>query len=552
MSPRIVKVRIDGQAEHLVPVGTPVMAILGRKDALDRPILGAVLNNRLVSLSTPIRGPSHLRPVTERCREGAPIYRRSICKVLIEAAREVEPQARLRIGQSLGEGYFFEWLKPEPLTEEMLRAVEARMRAIVEEDRPFVEEQMDIDEAIELFEREGAQDQARLLRTQRVPVVSVVSIGEVHTLMHGPVAPAAGGLGGFELELYNGGLILRFPFPPVHQREISDMPRLFRVYRDTRRWNEIIGVSDVGQFNELCIHGGVKEIVKVAEGLHEKKIAEIADHALARPGTKVLLIAGPSSSGKTTFAKRLSIQLRVNGARPVALSLDDYYLDRDRTPCDETGKPDLEALEALDLPLLNEHLERLLGGERLETPRYDFTLGRRMTRDRWKPLQLGPSDLLVVEGIHGLNEHLTSTVPPEQKYRIYVSALTQLTVDNHERIFTSETRLLRRIVRDRLFRGYPAERTIEMWPAVRLGEHRHIFPFQEQADAIFNSALLYEPAVIKIFAERFLFEVPTNSPAFVEAERLLRFLSLFIPVFPEEVPQASILREFIGGSSFGR
>jgi uridine kinase len=431
-----------------------------------------------------------------------------------------------------------------------VRVFEEKMRTIVAEDRPFTEDQMDIDEAIEVFQREGAAERVRLLKTLRVSSVPVVSIGDVHILAHGPVAPAAGGLEGFELALYNGGLILRFPGPSARKREVADMPRLFKVYRDTRRWNEILGVADVGQFNELCISGAVNEIVKVAEALHEKRIAEIADQVLARNGVKLVTIAGPSSSGKTTFSKRLSIQLRVNGVRPVGLSLDDYYVDREKTPHDADGKLDFEAIEAIDLPLLNEHLDRLLKGEKVETPRYDFATGKRSGQEKWHSLQISPNDVLIVEGIHGLNERLTSSIPAVHKFRVYVSALTQLTVDNSERVFTSDSRLLRRIVRDRLFRGYRAERSIDMWPSVRRGEQQHIFPFQEQADAIFNSALVYEPAVLKTYAERFLLEVPTDSPSFVEADRLLRFLSLFVPVFPEEVPHASILREFIGGSSF--
>lgn len=525
------------------------MAILGRSNEKGESILGAVLNNRLVSLATPVRGPSRLRPVIAQHREGQAIFRRSISIVLIQAAHEVVPEAKLRIGQSLGNSYFFEWQGPA-LEEPLVREIEARMRQIVSEDRPFVEEELDVREAIDLFERTGATERVRLLRTLRRAAVPVVWIGDLPTLLHGPVAPAAGGLTGFELALYNEGLLLEFPDRAQGNREIKDMPHLFRVYRDTRRWNEIIGVGDVGQFNEACISGAVNEVVKVAEGLHEKKIAEIADRVLAREGNKLVLIAGPSSSGKTTFAKRLSVQLRVSGARPVAMSLDDYYVDRERTPRDEDGKPDFESIEAIDLTLLNEHLERLLKGERVETPRYDFPTGKRVARSQWHSLQLGPNDLLLVEGIHGLNERLTAAVPPTQKFRCYVSALTQLTVDAHERIFTSDSRLLRRIVRDRLFRNYRAEKTIEMWPSVRRGETRNIFPFQEQSDAIFNSALVYEPAVLKTYAERFLLEVPTDSPSFPEADRLLRFLSLFVPVFAEEVPQTSILREFIGGSTF--
>jgi uridine kinase len=549
MPERIVKVHLEGRGEHLVPVGTPVMAVLGRFQG-ERPILGAVLNNRLVSLSTPIRGTARVRGVTESDHEGTPIYRRSISIMLAQAAREVAADGRLSIGQSLGEGYFFEWIGPKAMTPELVTAFEARMRRIVTEDRPFVEEQMDIGEAIELFAREGAAERVRLLKTSRHKSVPVVSLGGAHHLLHGPVAPAAGGLDRFSVVPYSDGLILNFPGIDPKQREVPDTPRLFKVYRDTRRWNEIIGVADVGQFNELCIDGGVGEIVKVAESLHEKKIGEIADRVMARDGCKLVLIAGPSSSGKTTFSKRLGVQLRVAGARPVALSLDDYYVDREQTPRDADGKYDFEALEAIDIALLNEHLQRLLAGERVDTPRFEFTTGKRAPRDAWKPLQLGPTDLLILEGIHGLNEKLTPAVPQSQKFRAYVSALTQLKVDDHERVFTSDSRLIRRIVRDRLYRGYTAVRTIDMWPSVRRGEKLHIFPFQEHADAIFNSALVYEPAVLKTYAERFLLQVPTDSPAFVEADRLLRFLGLFVTVFPEEVPQTSILREFIGGSSF--
>jgi len=550
MSARIVKVLIDGQSEHLVPVGTTVMAILGRTDSAGNPILGAVLNNRLVSLSTPIRGVSHLRPVIAHGREGMPIYRRSISIVLAQAAREIAAHGRLRIGQSLGDGYFFEWIGEPALTPQGVRAIEERMRLIVQQDRPFEEEQIDVNEAIALFEQEGALERVRLLKTLRFAVVPVVSIGGMHVLLHGPVAPAAGGLDRWELSQYNGGLILTFPGLEPRKREVSDTPHLFAVYRDTRRWNEIIGVADVGQFNELCISGGVGEVVKVAEALHEKRIAEIADAIHAKSSARVVLVAGPSSSGKTTFTKRLAVQVRVNGVRPVSLSLDDYYVDRDNTPLDAEGKWDFEALEAIDLALLNEHLEQLLRGKRVETPRFDFAAGTRMPRDRWQSLQLGQGDVLLIEGIHGLNEKLTPAVASDQKFRCYVSALTQLTVDDHERVFTSDSRLLRRIVRDRLFRGYHAQNTLDRWPSVRRGEQRHIFPFQEQAEAIFNSALVYEPAVLKTYAERFLLEVPTDSPAFVEADRLLHFLSLFVPVFSEEVPQTSILREFVGGSSF--
>ena len=552
MSPKIVRVQIEGRPEQNCSVGTPLLDIVGDKDDAGESYLGAIVNNRLVSLAAPLLAPANIRPLTARCREGLQIYRRSISLVLVQAAFEVAPLARLRIGQSIGDAYFFEWIASTPLDAATVQAIGARMRSLVAEDHPFDIERCDINEAIELFKAEGDEARVRLLKTRRDPLVALVSLAQgVHSICFNPVAPSTGPLAGFELAFYNDGLILRFPDPsPSKHHEIHDMPGIFRVYRETRRFNEQLGVGDVGQFNDVCISGGVGEIVKIAEARHEKGIANIADQIASRRGVRLVLIAGPSSSGKTTFSKRLSIQLRVCGLRPVALSLDDYYVNRVNTPLDADGKYDFETIDALDLAFLNEQLSRLLNGELVHTPRYNFTTGERVPQDKWRPMKLGPNDLLVVEGIHGLNERLTSAIPAEQKFRIYISALTQLTIDDHERVFTSDSRLIRRIVRDRLYRGYTAEKTIEMWPSVRRGEQHHIFPFQEQADAVFNSTLVYEHAVLKTYAERFLLQVPTGSAAFVEAERLLRFLSLFVSIFPEEVPPTSLLREFIGGSSF--
>lgn len=552
MSPKIVKVQVAGRPEQQFPVGTPLIDIVGRQDAAGENLLGAIVNNRLVSLSAPLFGPANIVPLTLHSREGKQIYRRSISLVLVQAAFEVAPQARLRIGQSIGDAYFFEWISETPLDAATVQEIGARMRSLVAEDHPFELERFDINEAIELFRAEGDEARVRLLKTRRDPLVPIVSLAKgVHSICFNPVAPSTGSLGGFELAFYNDGLILRFPAPgPSNRHEIHDMPGIFRVYRETRRFNEQLGVGDVGQFNDVCISGGVGEIVKVAEASHEKAIANIADRIAEREGVRLALIAGPSSSGKTTFSKRLSLQLRVNGIRPVALSLDDYYVNRVNTPLDEDGKYDFETIEALDLELLNDQLSRLLKGELVHTPRYDFTTGERVPKDQWRPMRIGPRDLLVVEGIHGLNERLTAAIPGEQKFRIYISALTQLTIDDHERIFTSDSRLIRRIVRDRVYRGYTAEKTIEMWPSVRRGEQNHIFPFQEQADAVFNSTLVYEHAVLKTYAERFLLEVPRESPAYVEAECLLCFFLLFVSIFPAEVPPTSLLREFIGGSSF--
>jgi uridine kinase len=352
---------------------------------------------------------------------------------------------------------------------------------------------------------------------------------------------------------YEDGLVLRFPrrrdrsqLPPFTPR-----PLLYRTYVETRSWQDLLGIRHVGQLNRLCLNGGIREILRIAEGFHEKKIAHIADDIVARrEAVRLITIAGPSSSGKTTFAKRLGIQLRVNGIEPIALSLDDYYVDRHDTPLADDGQPDFEALEAIDLPLFHRHLSELLAGEEVRTPEYDFVTGRRKPPERWAPMRLEDNQVLLVEGIHGLNDQLTATVSRGRTYRIFISALSQLAIDDHNRIFTADARLIRRIVRDQLFRGFTAERTLRLWERVRRGEARWIFPFQEGADVMLNSALVYEPAVLKTYAERFLLQVPRTSPEYPEAYRLLKFLALFVPIFPDEVPHTSILREFIGGSTF--
>ena len=352
---------------------------------------------------------------------------------------------------------------------------------------------------------------------------------------------------------FEDGLMLRFPRRAQrdHLPRFTPRPLLYTTYVETRRWQELLGVQNVGQLNRLCLDSNSSHIIRIAEGLHEKKIAQIADEILSRvPRVRLITIAGPSSSGKTTFAKRLAIQLWVNGIDMVTMSLDNYYVDREATPRDENGNPNFESLEAIDLRLFHQQLADLLAGKEVLTPRFDFVTGTRKPEVDWVPLRLEEHQALSIEGIHGLNDRLTQSVPREQKYRIFISALSQLAIDDHNRIFTSDARLVRRIVRDNLFRGFDAERTLDLWERVRRGEGKWIFPFQEQADVMFNSALVYEPAVLKVYAERFLLHVPRINRAYTEAYRLLKHLSMFVPIFPDEVPQTSILREFIGGSAF--
>ncbi len=528
--------------------------------------IGALVNRRLVGLDSEAPDRSRITVVTKHDPDGANIFRRSACLVLYEGFRRVAPQVRVVSGQSIGDWHYFDVDGHDGPLGPLLERVRSEMCGIVERDERFEVFRMGSDAAIDLFEREGRGDRVALLRTWWHESLRMVRLGGCVDILYGPVVPSAGyldGMGsrgatappGFAMHAYAHGFVLGFA---VMGRTAADlatpppfMPGLYGIFQETKAWNRVIGVSNVGELNRACITSEHKEVVRVAEGFHEKKIAAVADAVAARRDrTRLVLVAGPSASGKTTFTKRLGVQFRVAGLHPVALSVDDYYIDRERTPVGEDGRPDFEALEAVDLDLFNDHLRGLLAGEEVATPKYDFVAGRRAAPQRWNRLRLEPGDVLIVEGIHGLNDRLSAAIPPDAKFRIYVSALTQLSIDAQNRISTSDGRLLRRIVRDRLYRGHSAAATITAWPSVRAGERKHIFPFQESADATVNTALPYELAVLKVFAHRFLLEVPTDHAAFVEAYRLLKFLELFVPIFPDNVPQNSILREFIGGSSF--
>jgi uridine kinase len=554
MVDRTVVVGFDGERRQVTSGTTVAEFLASAYGELPWDILAALVNRRMVMLDFPLRGLHvELEPVRIGSREGEAVARRSASLILLAAARELYPEVRLVVGQSLGGGYFYRWLGAVPVTEHAVASLVRRMEEICDEDRPLVREVITLEQAEAVFRSNGEESKLQLLATHRSSTVPIVSCGGFVDIVHGPVAPTAGRIRGLTVVPYEDGILLRFPRhgeagsrPPLRPQ-----PKLFAAFRETRAWNEVLGVAHVGSLNRLCLSGEIGEVIRIAEGFHEKKIAQIADLISSRrQDIRLVLVAGPSSSGKTTFIRRLAIQLRVDGIRPVGLSLDNYFVDREKTPIGPDGKPDYEALEALDLTLFNEHLAALLRGEEVALPRYDFVLGRRVAADRWTRLRLAPHEVLLVEGIHALNHRLTEAVEEAAKFRVFISALTQLTLDDHNRIFTSDSRLLRRIVRDRLFRGHPATRTLEMWSAVRRGEARGIFPFQEEADVLFNSALVYEPCVLRVFAERFLLEVPREHAAYTEAYRLLKFLAWFVPVFPDDVPSTSILREFVGGSAF--
>ncbi|MBI4703254.1 MAG: nucleoside kinase [Deltaproteobacteria bacterium] len=561
MLSRSVKIAL-GDRTLAVPAGTEVRALRPpfTPGSLGEP-LAAVYNNRLVSLSYKLRSGGTLGWVTLADRAGWDVYRRTASMMLYEAGRRLDPALRFLQRQTHGDALYYEVEGPgqEPgdgprpgLSPERCAALEAEMRALSRENLPIIVHGISVEEARELLREQGCPDKAFLLRTHWETSVQIVSCGGLVDLFHYPLADATGIVRSFRLTPYEAGLLLRVPVRG--QTAVRGRPRvgrkLFEVHRDSRAWSRRLGVSNLAELNGLSVSGGVEDLIRVAEGGHEKRIASIADRIARTPGVRLVLCAGPSSSGKTTFIKRLDVQLRVGGICPVSLSVDDFFVPRECTPKDARGRHDFECLEAIDLGLFNEVLADLLGRGEARVPHYDFELGRPTERECWRTLRLEPDQVLLIEGMHALNPALTLAVPTRHKYKAYISALTQLSVDDHHRIFTSDTRLLRRIVRDRRYRGYSAAETIRRWPSVRRGEMRHIFPFQEQADIIFNSALVYEHAVLRNYVERYLLEIDEREEEFQEAFRLLGFLRRVVPILPDAVPQNSILREFIGDSAF--
>ncbi|MBT8495286.1 MAG: nucleoside kinase [Deltaproteobacteria bacterium] len=534
--------------EHQVPRGTTAGDLLAQLGVEPQSLLAASLNQHLVGLDAVLGDGARLAPVFVHQRDARAVLRRTSALLLQAAAAQVMPSMRLVVGQTLLGGHYYEVLGADHDLGDLREQLVAAMRALIEEDATIVRSRVPVETAPKVLDDE-AGTKLRLLRAWPTPFVPIVRLGGFADIQHGPIAPSLRFVRDVALDTYEPGLLL---YPPGTSKPDPDRKStaLYATYREARDWNRRVGVETVGDLNSVVLDDRADEIVRVAEALHEKKIAELAD-AIARRRDRVrfVLVAGPSSSGKTTFVRRLSVQLRVNGITPVAIGLDDYYRDRTETPRDETGELDFEALEALDLPMIDRHIEALADGKTIEVPRFDFKIGGRAPEPGRK-LQLEPNQVALVEGIHGLNPRLTEAAPEGSCFRIYINALTQLVIDDHNRIFTADGRLLRRIVRDRRYRNTRADETIARWPSVRRGEERHIFRWDEEADATFNSTLFYETAVLKIFAWRYLLEVPHNHPSRSEAHRLLRFLELFVPLFPDAVPATSVLREFIGGSGF--
>ena len=532
------------------PVGTPLEAFV-RTAALDKPVptVAALIDNELRELAYRVEEDVEVSPVTMSDSDGFRIYRRSLAFLLVTAVHELFPEASVYVDHSLTfGGYLCQAEGRGPFTDEELAQIEARMWEIVRSDAPILKERVPLGDAVALFAARGETDKLRLLSRRRKDYLTLYQLRGFRDYFHGYMVPSTGYLTQFALQSYPPGFALRFPRsdPPMVLQPFADYPKLVSVFREYGEWMELIGIRDVGSLNEAIAGERVREVVLVAEALHEQRVARIAEEIASREGkVRLVLVAGPSSSGKTTFSKRLSIQLLAQGRRPFALELDAYFVDRAKTPRDEHGEYDFEALGAVDVALFNEQLLQLLAGQEVTLPRYNFQRG---CREVGHTVRLRPDHVLIVEGIHGLNPELVPAIPPEATYRVYVSALTQLNIDKHNRVPTTDTRLIRRTVRDASQRGYSAQQTVDRWSSVRRGEKRWIFPYQEHADAMLNSALVYELAVLKPFAEPLLRQIEPGTRAYVEAKRLLAFLEWFEPLNTDLVPDNSILREFVGGS----
>ncbi|MCD4782782.1 MAG: nucleoside kinase [Candidatus Eremiobacteraeota bacterium] len=549
-----IKITLSDNSVVEVKKGTPFIEIAKMVNPdPPRPIMGAIVNNMVRDLWEVPDRDCNVIFIDISNIDGNRIYFRGLKILLLMAVDQLFPDRDIKILHSLGDGLFCRWDDGSPIKKKDVHALEKKMREFVERDLLIERKEINKEDAIKLFSETGKMDKVGLLKFRRKKTIKVYLCNGYTDYFFGRLPPYTGVLKKFELITYFPGLILRFPSvgcpdkisPYIEQKKVS------RIYSEYKHWGEILEVSDVASLNSIIMRGEINNLIRVAEALHEKKIARIADLIAEQiRNLKLILIAGPSSSGKTTFAQRLAVQLRVNGIKPVPISLDDYFVDKEKTPLDKNGDFDFEHVEAIDISLFNEHLQALFVGEEVMMPRFDFRTGKRI--ENHKSLKLHEKEILMIEGIHALNERLTESISSSNKYKIYVSALTQLNLDNHNRIPTTDTRMVRRIVRDSQFRNHSARETIRQWPQVRRGEERFIFPFQEDADVMFNSALVYELAVLKSYVEPQLWEINSDAPEFVEVKRLLSFTSNFLEVGTDEIPPNSILREFIGATCFFR
>ncbi len=545
-----IEVEVKGQGCFCLPVGCKVADVVDLvQKQCHHQIVAVIIDNELKDLHHILWSNTELELVDVSMEAGMRIYRRSAAFLLIKACRDLFPERKLVIKHSLSNGLFCEFLE-HICNEQEVKMLESYMREMVAQCLPIKKEIVSKAEARQIFTRQGQADKVKLFEFRDKDHVHICELDGFFEYFYGYMVTNTGVINNFTLFNYSPGMILQTPEKdePELIKPYIDQPKLAHVFQEAKKWAEMLEIPHVAALNDMIEFGDIADMIRVNEALHEKKIASIADMICSDPRIRLVLIAGPSSSGKTTFAQRLLIQLRVNGRRPLSISLDNYFIDRDHTPKDENGNYDFEALEALRLDRFNQDLLGLINGEIVEMPVYNFKLG--CCEPRGIPMKLPPGEPILIEGIHGLNDKLTALIPAEQKFKIYISALTQLNIDYTNRIPTTDSRLIRRIVRDARTRGYSAVNTLKQWPSVRNGEEKNIFPYQENADVMFNSSLVYELSVLKPVAEPLLREITAEYPEHVEARRMLKFLSYFRPLSPESVPDTSILREFVGGGCF--
>lgn len=540
----------DGKISE-IKKGTYASELLENFRGKEESVLAVKLNNKIYSLDQKIKYSCKIEPVFINTKDGSNVYRRSLCLLLAAAAHNLFPESKLLVGHSLGYGYYYTFADGKKICDEKIASIEKEMQRLVQQNLPIETETISYNEAVLLFEKLGLEKTRKQLNFIAPPKVKINTVGTFSDLYFGPLALSTGILKAFALKPYGEGFLLRFPKSSDHSElpDFVDEPKLFEIYSKYKKWGQRIGITSAADLNELIAHKKINDFIDITETFQEKNIAEIADQIVHKKTVRVVLMAGPSSSGKTTTSKKLALELQAMGYTPKVISLDCYYVDHSRTPKDENGEFDFECLEALDVELLNQNLVDLFAGKEVIIPSYNFHTGTQ-TFDEKNKMRLSEHEILIMEGIHGLNPKLTPKIPAEYKFKIYLSALTQLNLDDHNRIPTSNNRLIRRIVRDYQFRGKSAAGTIAMWPSVQKGERLHIFPFQNNADAILNTALDYELSVLKVYAEPLLRCVTPNEPEYAEACQLLSFLNNFATIAPTQVPVRSIIREFIGGSAF--
>ena len=554
MNQEMVKVTIDGK-EHEYAIGTTYREIVDeyQEEVSEAPVILVMADGKLRELQKKLKGDCTLEFVTTKDHIGFETYKRTVCLVLLRAIYDVagkENIEKVMIHYSVGNGYYFTMAGKAVLDQHFLDNVKTRMQELADMCTPIGKRSVNTDDAVSLFHHHRMYDKEKLFRFRRVSKVNIYNIGYYEDYFYGYMADHAGYVKYFDLKLYDEGFVLELPTRknPSVISPFRPEGKIFQVQKESQEWAEKMDISYVGDLNDHITKEGISNILLVQEALQEAKISDIAQRIVLEGNKKFIMIAGPSSSGKTSFSHRLSIQLLAHGMKPHPIGVDNYFKNREETPLDEYGEKNYECLEAIDVEQFNKDMLALLRGERIELPVFNFKTGHREYKGDF--LQLGPEDVLVIEGIHGLNDKLSYALPAESKFKIYISALTQLNIDEHNRIPTTDGRLLRRIVRDARTRGTSAKDTIARWPSVRRGEEANIFPYQEQADVMFNSALVYELACLKVYAEPLLFGIDKSEPEYLEAKRLLKFLDYFISVPSEDIPHNSLLREFVGGSCF--